>query len=71
MNKETELTEFIRNAIRESGKTATELSAMTGMSAIGIRKILSGETKRLQAKTVAALIKALGIPAAEIEKFYS
>ncbi len=71
MNKENELTEFMAKAIMDSGKTYSDLSLLTGLSVATIRKIVDGETEKLQAKTIAALMKALRIPPGEIGKYYN
>jgi len=70
MTKEKQLVEFFRKAIKDSGKTATELHKETGITYVGIKKIMSGATESMQTKTVASLANALGIPIGEIERFY-
>jgi len=70
MVRENELTEFIRKAILDSGKSGYELHKMSGLSVSAILRIANGGTSTLQPRTVAALIKALGIKPSEIEVFY-
>lgn len=64
------LISFLRERIIASGKTVSEICDETGMTRTGVTKIINAETASIHAKTVSALINALGIDPKEIERYY-